>query len=189
MEIRSIRSKISSNGGKLEGYAALYGSPSHVLSERGRKFVEIIAPKAFERTLKANPDITAHWTHDEDARPPLGRTTAGTLKLTSDSRGLHFSLDLPEWAADIKEAVARGDVDGMSFQFSGERDSWEQRDGVNYRTLHDLDLSHIAVVVRPAYPDAFAEVRSKVEVPEIDNNLDTYKLKLKLRENRGVKNR
>lgn len=165
METRSIRTKLSSDGNKLEGYAALYNSPSHVLSERGRRFVEVIAPKAFERTLQQNADITAHWTHDEDQRPPLGRTTAGTLKLSSDQHGLRFSLDLPQWANDIKEAVARGDVDGMSFQFGNEKDSWEQRDGMNYRTLHDLDLSHIAVVVRPAYPATHVEVRSMVEPP------------------------
>jgi uncharacterized protein len=183
METRSIKTSLNNTGGKLEGYAALYNSASHVLSERGRKFVEVIAPGAFNRTLKGNPDITAHWTHDEDARPPLGRTTAGTLFLSSDTRGLHFSLDLPAWASDIKEAVARGDVDGMSFMFGNEKDSWEQRGGVSYRTLHDLDLSHIAVVVRPAYPDAYAEVRSKVEVPE--SNITMYKAKLKLREIRG----
>jgi len=129
--------------------------------------VEVIAARAFERTLKVNPDVTAHWTHDENARPPLGRTTAGTLTLASDNRGLHFSLTLPEWAGDIAESVRRGDVDGMSFQFANEKDSWQQRDGQTYRTLHDLDLSHIALVVRPAYPAAYAEVRSRIEPPEV----------------------
>lgn len=166
MEIRSINSKITNDGNTLTGYAALYDSPSHVLSERGRKFIEVIAPKAFDRTLQANPDITAHWTHNEDSRPPLGRTAAGTLKVWSDAVGLRFALDLPTWANDIKEAVFRGDVNGMSFRFHNEKDSWEQRDNINYRTLHDLDLSHIAIVTRPAYPDAYAEVRSKIEPPD-----------------------
>ena len=166
MEVRSIQSKITNDGNTLTGYAALYNSPSHVLSERGRKFVEVIAPRAFDRTLQANPDITAHWTHNEDSRPPLGRTAAGTWKVWSDAVGLRFALDLPTWANDIKEAVFRGDVNGMSFRFHNEKDSWEQRDSVNYRTLHDLDLSHIAVVTRPAYPNAYAEVRSKIEPPE-----------------------
>lgn len=182
METRSIRTTLSNDGNTLQGYAALYSTPSQLLSERGRKFVEQIAPGAFVRTLKDHPDVTAHWTHDENQRPPLGRTTAGTLRLTSDQTGLRFSLDLPAWANDIKEAVQRGDVDGMSFQFSGEQDSWSVRDGVNYRTLHDLTLHHIALVVRPAYPDAFAEVRSQCEPPELEQNLAKYKAKARLKE-------
>lgn len=165
MEIRSINSNLSSDGSRLEGYAAVFNSPSQLLSERGRRFVETIAPTAFTRSLQEGRDVTAHYSHNEDARPPLGRTSAGTLKLSTDDRGLAFSLDLPTWATDIREAVQRGDVKAMSFKFSNVKDSWQQKDGQHHRTIHDLDLHHIAVVTDPAYPATTVAVRS-VEPPE-----------------------
>jgi hypothetical protein len=166
MEIRSISSNLSSDGGKLVGYAAVFNSPSQVLSERGRKFVETISPTAFNRSLNQGSDVTAHYSHNEDARPPLGRTSAGTLRLNTDERGLAFEIDLPTWASDIKEAVHRGDVKAMSFKFATVKDSWQQRDGLPHRTVHDLDLMHIALVNEPAYSSTSVAVRTKVEPPD-----------------------
>ncbi|QEL13879.1 HK97 family phage prohead protease [Limnoglobus roseus] len=97
---------------------------------------------------------------------------------------MRFSLDLPSWANDIKESVARGDISGMSFRFNNEKDSWEQRDGQSYRTLHDLTLHHVALVVRGAYPQAYVEVRSHTEPPAMTNmNAVWAELNYRLRKN------
>src|SRR3546814_8215181 len=78
------------------GYAATYGSEARLGG-----FVETIAPGAFRSTLGG--DILALLDHD--AGKVLGRTRSGTLRLSEDSRGLAFSLDLPDTQAgrDVEE--------------------------------------------------------------------------------------
>ena len=59
---------------------------------------------------------------------PLARTKSGTLRLAEDSRGLHVSADLEPRSSivnNLGHAMARGDLDQMSFAFHCTRDSWD----------------------------------------------------------------
>jgi len=154
-----------SNPGLLTGYVATFNTRSNLLSEKGRQFQELILPGAFSRALSAG-GIVALWDHGRGGRPPLGRMPS-TLKLWEDARGLAFSLDLPASAADVREAVARGDVEGMSFGFSRAVDRWSVRDGIQVRELLDVGLVEISPTIIPAYPGTSVGVRdySAVEVP------------------------
>lgn len=169
METRTLKTPVEvdpATPNRVRGYAAVFNSPSEVLAERGRVFREVVLPGAFTRSLAR--DVFALWNHGKDGRPPLGRTAAGTLRLSEDARGLAFELDLPASAGDVREAIARGDVYGMSFGFKGERDRWFHKDGGTWRELSDLTLTEISVVILPAYPGTSVEVRdrSAVAVPE-----------------------
>lgn len=170
MEIRTLQTRLETSPAapnRVRGYAAVFNSPSEVLAERGRVFRELILPGAFARSLQGG-DVFALWSHGKDGRPPLGRTSAGTLRLAEDARGLAFELDLPESAGDVREAIARGDVYGMSFGFRNEKARWFQRDGGQWRELSDLDLTEVSIVTVPAYPAASVGVRdtSAVVVPD-----------------------
>ena len=61
---------------------------------------------------------------NHDPNIVLGRTKSGTLRLSSDQRGLRFECDLPESRSDLAEAVARGDLDGASFRFKVGEEDW-----------------------------------------------------------------
>jgi uncharacterized protein len=143
-------------GRRLEGYAAVYDVATQI-----GDFTETVAPGAFARSLAAGADILA--LADHDATKVLARTKAGTLRLSEDSRGLHFeTVDLPltSFANDTLELVRSGNAGGASFAFRV-MDGGERWDG-NHRTLLAVDLREISIVSAfPAYDGTIVHTRSR----------------------------
>lgn len=143
----------------LSGYAAVFNSDS---VEMGwvNTFKESIAPGAFTRTLRENPDVRALLDHNTGSI--IARTKNGTLKLEEDSVGLKVTID-PVPTDDGKKAiewVRSGLVDAMSFGFEVVSDSWGTRNGMQHRTLTDVNLFEVSLVAFPAYPATSIGVRS-----------------------------
>ena len=142
-EIRAAQGLRSLGGNKVGGYAAVYNSESEDLGG----FVEVIRPGAFKRSLNGNPDVVALVHH----RPELvlGRTSAGTLRLLEDARGLQFEIDLPDTTAgrDIMVSVERGDVRGASFAFSvpDKGQVWNFGEDRTLRELLDVNVHDITL--------------------------------------------
>ncbi len=141
------------NSQRLSGYAAVFGVTAEVAPGLG--LYEKVAPGAFRKTLQER-DVVALWNHDSQL--VLGRISAGTLELSTDERGLKFSVVLPHtsYASDLVELVRRGDISGASFGFRTIRDSW---DG-DVRQLDEVDLYEISVVAFPAYPQTTVALRA-----------------------------
>jgi HK97 family phage major capsid protein/HK97 family phage prohead protease len=135
----------------IEGYAAVFNS----LSEDLGGFREQIAPGAFKSSMDG--DIRALWNHDTGQ--VLGRTTAGTLQLVEDKRGLKVRIMPPKSASGLVESVARGDVDAMSFGFTIDKDSWQKTATGPVRTLHGVNLKEVSIVAFPAYKATSVEAR------------------------------
>lgn len=151
-EIRAQATELRSNGRRLEGYAATFGTETRI----GDAFTETIAPGAFAASLASGRDVLALVDHDP-ARI-LGRTRSRSLRLSEDSRGLAFEIDLPETQAgrDMLALAERGDLGGMSFGFAAVD---EHRDGAR-RELRAVDLFEVSVVSAwPAYPDTVVQAR------------------------------
>lgn len=158
LKFRELRAEVGANGERVfSGYAAPFNSRSVDLGG----FVEVIAPVAFNRTLREQPDVYALYAHD--MRTILGRTRSGTLTLNADDKGLAFRCTAPNTAAarDLATLVERGDIDGCSFGFYTRDDSWvEDANGVLVRTLLDVDLDEISITPFEAYPATSVSVRS-----------------------------
>ena len=60
------------DGRNLSGYAAVYNQDSREIVEQGRKFVERIAPGAFNETLSSGGDVKLYYNHDTSM--PLARS-------------------------------------------------------------------------------------------------------------------
>lgn len=151
-EIRAQICELRSRGRRLEGYAATFGTEARI----GGAFTETIAPGAFAASLASGRDILALADHDP-ARI-LGRTRSGSLRLSEDSRGLAFQIDLPDTQAgrDVLALAERGDLGGMSFGFTA---TDEHRDG-DRRELRAVELIEVSVVSAwPAYPDTLVQAR------------------------------
>lgn len=166
--------RVAADGFTFEGYAAVYGMPSALLSfpslKGGKRFREIIEPGAFSKTLAGQPDVTLRHQHNMNALP-LARTRSGTMTLTDDARGLRVQANLPdnEYGRPVRDAIARGDISGMSFRFHTVRDDW--KDGVDgtIRTLREVKLGpEVSVTEFPAYPDTVATVRALAEEADVD---------------------
>jgi HK97 family phage prohead protease len=143
---------------RLVGYAAVFDE----MSENLGGFREVIAPGAFDNVLK--DDVRAFFNHDENLI--LGRTTAKTLSLALDKRGLQYSIDLPDTqtARDLVVSVQRGDVSQSSFGFNVARrgDDWEEDEetGAVVRTIRKFSrLWDVSPVSIPAYPQTEVALR------------------------------
>ena len=146
------------NGNTIRGYAAVYNSDSEWMGG----FYEQIATGAFDGVMEN--DVRAYFNHDENLL--LGRVSSGTLRISTDKRGLFYEVDLPNttYANDLAELMKRGDVNQSSFAFLIEKDRWEQRDGVTYRIIEKVSrLLDVSPVSQPAYPDATSELKRDLE--------------------------
>jgi HK97 family phage prohead protease len=143
----------------LTGYAVRFNSPSVDLGG----FIEICAPGMFTRTLRDTPDVL--MLRDHNSSQLLGRTTAGTLTLNQDSKGLAFSVTMPKTAIaeDTVENVRNGNLNSCSFGFNvpSGGDKWTTTpDGMQLRTLFDVNLAEVSITSFAAYPATSVSLRS-----------------------------
>jgi hypothetical protein len=152
----------STNGRKISGYAAKFGTRSEDLGG----FRETLAPGCFDRALSERQDVRACFNHDPSKI--LGRVKNGTLVLSQDSIGLRFSVEVAEtsYGDDLLASVRRGDVDQCSFAFNCLEDDWDDETdpetGETYalRTVRNLDLLDVSAVTYPAYQDTSVVARN-----------------------------
>jgi HK97 family phage prohead protease len=155
---RELRAEQQEDGKQfISGYAAVFNS----LSEEMWGFREKIMPGAFARTLRERVDCRQLINHDSNL--VLGRTTAGTLQLSEDEKGLRFRCEMPKtsYAADLMESIRRGDISQCSFGFITRKQAWIEDDAndVTIREIHDVDLFDTSVVTYPAYPETSVAMR------------------------------
>lgn len=143
------------DGAKVaRGYAALFNSETEI----GGYFKERIAPGAFTGALEA--DVRALIDHDTGR--VIGRTAAGTLRLSEDERGLFVEIDLPDTTdgRDLAVQLERGDITGMSFGFRVTKEEWDETGDMPVRTIKAVDLYEVSAVAFPAYADTEIALRS-----------------------------
>ena len=157
-----VRAALQENGApRFEGYAALFNTWSQDLGG----FKERIAPGAFVRAA-AEDDVRALYNHDPNY--VLGRTSAGTLTLREDEKGLYFDVRAPDtqWGRDLYASVKRGDVNQCSFGFQVIADEWGTIDGMDTRTLKEVRLYDVSIVTYPAYEGTSVYVRGCGQVSQ-----------------------
>lgn len=148
-------------GDRIGGYASVFGVTAD-LTSFGK---ERIAPGAFDAVLRDDTsDTRALWNHD--VQKVLGRQAAGTLRLSTDTTGLEYEIDLPNtsYARDLRELVERGDVDGASFGFIPNLTEWADDRSVLVHTSVRR-LIDVSPVTFPAYAGANVEARSRPDHP------------------------
>ena len=146
----------ASDAGKVaKGYAALFNSKTDI----GGCFIESIARGAFSETIKSS-DVRALIDHD--CGRVIGRSTAGTLRLKEDDKGLSVEIDLPDTSdgRDLAVQLERGDISGMSFGFRVTHDEWDETGDIPMRTIHKVELLEVSAVAFPAYDDTSIALRS-----------------------------
>jgi HK97 family phage prohead protease len=141
----------------IVGYAAVYNRLSLDLGG----FREEILPGAFDRILsKRGKDVVALFNHDSNI--VLGRSSSGTLELSSDEKGLRYVVTPPVSRADVLELIQRRDVRGSSFAFTVDPKNESFRtgeDGKAVRQIREVSgLYDVGPVLVPAYPSTSAGV-------------------------------
>ena len=126
--------------------------------------LEIFEPGALDKTMRENAaGVRLFSTHETRSRQPIG----SVRKHESREDGLHvwFSLNNTSDGRDARELVRTGDATGLSVGFYPVRSYDREENGVTTIIRKEAKLDHVALVHRPAYPDAqVASVRAEEEV-------------------------
>lgn len=132
---------VDPSGRTLEGYAAVFGN----LDRTG----DIIDRKAFDRTLRDNPDVQVFIGHRADTLP-----VGEAFDVSADGTGLFTRVkiyDTPDGDALLEVArqrLARGKSLGMSIGYRTVRDRFDPK--TKARHLLDVDLVEFSYLASPA---------------------------------------
>lgn len=122
----------------LRGYAATYEPYDCYGGPDAGGWVEQLRGDAFQKTLRAQPDVMLLLNH---TGAPLARTKSGTMTLSCDRRGLLVEAQLDPSDPDVQALLPkmrRGDLDEMSFAFRVKDQEWN--DDYTHRTIREVSL-------------------------------------------------
>jgi HK97 family phage prohead protease len=150
------------DGRTLEGYAAVFDTPSRIAARDG-DFDEVIRPGAFARSLEKRTPVL-QFEHGRD--PRVGAVPIGAIEdIGEDRQGLHVRARLFDnpVVEPVRQAIAEKAIRGMSFRFAvpDGGDKWSsRRNEVDLREVYDTDTAECGPVVFPAYDTTTVSVRS-----------------------------
>lgn len=181
------RASEENKGLTISGYAIRYNEQSEPL-EYG--FREIIKPGAFSESIR-NRNILALNQHDSNQL--LASTKAKTLKLEERNDGIFFEMDLLPQREELYELVKRGDIGGMSFGFTSDKERFTRSGDTDIREVEKGTLYEISVVHSPAYPTSQVVAKRSLEVYEQfkkenveDSNMENNQQQNNGQEQRGL---
>lgn len=159
----------NSDGLTLDGYGAVFNQWTDIEDMFGT-YRERIAPGAFRRTLGIRMPVLQfdHGTHPLIGSIPLGRITS----LTEDDHGLRVKARLSDnWLVQpVRDAIRDGGITGMSFRFRIVNETWGRgNDGMEERTISEVELFEVGPVVFPAYEQTSVGVRSRAALSALQD--------------------
>ena len=159
-QIRALPSRLatreSDNEMTIAGYFAVFNSRYELWDGA----YETVAPTAFDGIV--GKDIKALIDHDHSK--VLGRTTAGTLTLRVDEKGLYGEIKInpdDQEAVNLYHRVKRGDVDQCSFGFDILKETFTEGPSETCWRLDSVDLHEVSIVAFPAYEDTSVTARKR----------------------------
>lgn len=139
----------------VDGYFSVFGGQYKLWDNA----IETVDVGAFD--LNRDTDVRALTNHDTTL--VLGRTTAGTLTLSTDERGLYGSIeinDADQDAVNLYERVKRRDVTQCSFGFDIlDEEMVVREDGVTVWHIKSVQLYEVSVCTFPAYEETAVVAR------------------------------
>lgn len=168
------------DGLTLDGYGAVFDVETVIDSWEGT-FREVLARGCFRKSLR---EKTPRMQFDHGRHPLIGSIPIGAFDdgyPSEDDAGLRVVGRLMDnWLIQpVRDAIANGSIDGMSFRFSVVREAWTMpdgkrltdmakvyellwvppEDGAILRTIQEVKLSEVGPVVWPAYEATTVGVR------------------------------
>ncbi|WP_236241156.1 HK97 family phage prohead protease [Streptomyces sp. CC228A] len=173
------------DGRSLSGYAAVFGQDTEIDSWEGH-FVETIRKGAFRKTIR---ETTPVMQFDHGRHPLIGSLPIGQITdLREDEQGLWVEARITDnWLMQpVRDAIAEGSVNGMSFRFEVVREEWRDTNGKLVtpdevldllwmpgdrgplrRELVEVRMRELGPVVFPAYAGTSVSVRARGMASEL----------------------
>jgi HK97 family phage prohead protease len=159
-------------GRTMHGHFAVFNEWTEINSAWEGRFLERIAPTAFDRTIAERGD-KVRVLYDHGADPSVGNKPLGVpAVLRADDTGAAYEVKLFEadYVRELVPALEAGQL-GASFRFRVVKEEWNERpqrsddnpERMPERTITDLDLFEFGPVTFPAYDQATAGVRSATD--------------------------
>jgi hypothetical protein len=185
-QMRSISSEFQTredgDNPTIEGYFAVFNNNYDIAPGMS----ESIAPGAFEGQLSR--DVRALVNHDTTL--VLGRTSAHTLELRTDERGLWGKIAVNPKDSDamnLYERVKRGDVSQCSFGFDiTDEESTINDNGDVHWTIKGVELYEVSCCTFPAYEQTNISARSAERDKIKERELKAWKERMKARLKNGT---
>lgn len=172
MEIRATKLHVRADEQdthQIEGTAIVYNEPSQDMG-----FVEYIMPGALEGVDLSQ--LLLLYSHDY--QNVLASIPSGSLAITDDDNGLHFTAELPNTTLgnDVAELIATNRVSGMSFGFkiADGGDTWSQGgDGTTIHTVTQIQsMSEISITPIPAYQETQVSTQVQRSLEEFKKGVE-----------------
>lgn len=149
--------------GLIVGLAAVFNKPTEIWPG----LIEEVDPHAFDDAISQD-DVRALFNHDPNL--VLGRSTSGTLRLSTDQIGLRYEIDVdlnnPQ-VHSVYRMIDRRDVTQSSFGFDyeGGAEEWIWPADDTQPIIHKINkvghLWDVSPVTFPAFPDTDADARTR----------------------------
>lgn len=182
----------------IEGYASVFEQRSKIIYDWYEGyFYEVIERGAFDEVL-ASKQLNVIATVNHMREKMLGRTKSGTLRLSTDDKGLRYEIDVPNTTLgnDTLVQIERGDFYESSFIYTVEKENirWDEtEEGIPIRYIKKVrDLFDVAVVTDGAFAntDVSAAKRALEQYRQAQaqkySNLAAYQRKLMIRKHKNL---
>ena len=198
-KLRSLSDGEPNDGLTLDGYGAVFNRQTVIDSWEG-KFKEQVAPGAMRKSFRESPPKIQfdHGRHPLIGSIPIAKLQRAEEEVDPDlapEGGAHIVARVfDNWLMEpVRDAIAGGAVDGMSFKVAVIREQWHLPDGtlvkddaqlreelrrtwyedvpdeeLLLRTLKELSVPEIGPVVWPAYTATSVSVRSTDRLALLD---------------------
>lgn len=185
-----VRAEENERGREIAGRPIVFGQRTDL-----GWYDEIIEQGALDNTdLK---DVRLLVNHNTDMIPlarSRNNTENSTMQLITDAEGLYIRADLDTEnnndSRSLYSAVERGDLDGMSFMFTVDKDSWDDVDSEHpVRHVRSIKrVFEVSAVTFPAYSATSIQARGLSEaLDSAKESLESEKSRLREIERRKQK--
>lgn len=151
-----MKIEIRENAAVITGYVNVVERESRTLCDTRGKFKERVKAGTFKKALAEADNIELRFNHTRI----LGTVKDGTLKLKEDNVGLYAEVVTSD--KEVIEKAKKKELRGWSFGFVKIKDSWEQENEIQKRTLEAIKLKEVSILDKtPAYIATSIEMRSE----------------------------